>query len=150
MENTPFVDAESKPKQEIRDWARISQPADYISGKQEALSSFGEKQLEPLQMAQGWWLLAQAASMFQQAQRLVNELEKAIGQLRSQKMNTDEQVVVLRNIDKAQAKREIYELLLGKPGLDYSDVSTKLGLDLERTVQLCAELEKEGKVEEYK
>jgi len=57
-------------------------------------------------------------------------------------------VIVLRDVSKEQAKQEIQALLLSSPTpLDYGQILEKLGLDLERIVQVCEELIAEGIIE---
>ena len=57
-------------------------------------------------------------------------------------------VIVLRDVSKEQAKQEIKALLLSSPTpLDYGQILGKLGLNLERIVQVCDELIEEGMIE---
>jgi dCTP deaminase len=57
------------------------------------------------------------------------------------------QTVVLRSIPREQAKSEILELYKNSSEpLFYSDVAEKLSLDLEIVLELCTELENEGKI----
>jgi hypothetical protein len=59
----------------------------------------------------------------------------------------EEKVVVLRDITRDEAKREINSLFSSGRTLYYSDIAEELGLDLRIVVGLCQELEDEGKVE---
>jgi hypothetical protein len=59
----------------------------------------------------------------------------------------EEKVVVLRDINRNEAKREISSLFASGKTLYYSDIAEELGLDLRIVVELCQELEAEGKVE---
>lgn len=57
------------------------------------------------------------------------------------------QTVVLRLIPRDQAKKEILDLYKeSKVPLFYSDVAERLALDLEVVLELCTELENEGKI----
>jgi len=57
------------------------------------------------------------------------------------------QTVVLRSIPKDQARQEILDLYKKSEGsLFYSDVAERLALDLEVVLELCTELENEGKI----
>lgn len=55
-----------------------------------------------------------------------------------------EEVMVVRDITKEEAKEEIRELFSKGKTLYYSDVVKELGLDLELVVEACNELEREG------
>jgi hypothetical protein len=62
---------------------------------------------------------------------------------------TAEEVVVLREIPREQAKQEIAALFSGDEVLDYGDIADRLGLDLGLVVDICNELEEEGVIGEY-
>ena len=64
-------------------------------------------------------------------------------------LSISEQVVILREIPRDEAKSEILTLYSNIPeteDLYYSDIAIKLGLDLKLVVELCQELKKEGKL----
>jgi hypothetical protein len=50
------------------------------------------------------------------------------------------------NVSKEEAKEMILKLFEQKGELDYIEIMSTLDLDLELIVELCAELEKEGKI----
>jgi len=57
-----------------------------------------------------------------------------------------EEVVVIREISREEAKTEIERLFAGGKTLYYSDIAKELRLDLELVVDICEELVKEEKV----
>lgn len=57
-----------------------------------------------------------------------------------------EEVIVLREISRDEAKAEIERLFTEGGTLYYSDIAKKLCIDLELVVDICEELFKEGKV----
>jgi len=57
-----------------------------------------------------------------------------------------EEVISIREISREQAKAEIAELFEKSETLYFSDIAEELRLDLELVVELCAELQKEGKI----
>lgn len=57
-----------------------------------------------------------------------------------------EKVILLREISKKEAKKEIRKLFSEGQILYYSDIAEKLGLDLQLVVDICNELQKEGKI----
>jgi len=60
--------------------------------------------------------------------------------------NRAENLIVLREIPRDQAKKEIAKLFQKSGSLYYSDIAEQLRLDLELVVDLCSELEKEGQI----
>jgi regulator of replication initiation timing len=58
-----------------------------------------------------------------------------------------ESVVILREISKEEAKKEILELFSQGHTLYYSDVAEQLGLDLQLVVEICNELQSKGEIE---
>lgn len=58
-----------------------------------------------------------------------------------------QQVVVLREISREQAKDEISKLFLEGGRLYYSDIAHKLRLDLELVVEICRELLEKGEIQ---
>lgn len=65
------------------------------------------------------------------------------------KNDSSEEVIVLRDISREQAKVEIKELFASGQTFYFSDIVEKLKLDLSLVVELCLELEKEGAIEDY-
>ena len=60
----------------------------------------------------------------------------------------EESVIVLRDISKEQAKREVQTLLTSNPKpLDHGEIADKLRLNLKLVAQVCMELIKEGVIE---
>ena len=78
----------------------------------------------------------------QQVEELQKKVDKLMENLPTQK------TIILREIDKTQAKQEIKKLFAStdKP-LYYSDIAEELELDLEMVVEICEELIKEGEIE---
>jgi chromosome segregation ATPase len=58
-----------------------------------------------------------------------------------------EEVVVLREISKEEAEKEILELFSKGQTLYYSDIAEQLGLDLKLVVEICNELQSRGEIE---
>lgn len=59
-----------------------------------------------------------------------------------------ESVIMLRDIPKEQAKREVQELLVTSSySLDHGEIADELRLDLKLVAQVCAELIEEGVIE---
>jgi len=73
------------------------------------------------------------------------KLEKRMNILES-KLPEEENVIVLREITREEAKAEIINLFSEGQTLYYSDIATKLRLDLELVVDICNELMSEGEV----
>lgn len=59
---------------------------------------------------------------------------------------TKEKVVILREISKEEAKKEVRNLFSTGKTLYYSDIAQELGLDLELAVEICNELQKQGEI----
>ena len=55
--------------------------------------------------------------------------------------SSGEEVMVVRDITKEEAKEEIRQLLKGGHTLYFSDIADKLRLDLEMVVDICRELQ---------
>ncbi|MBA7532499.1 dCTP deaminase, dUMP-forming [subsurface metagenome] len=62
-------------------------------------------------------------------------------------LEREEKIVVLREISKEEAEREILKLFSGGQVLYYSDIAEKLGLDLKLVVEICNELQSKGEIE---
>ncbi|VVB69016.1 Uncharacterised protein [uncultured archaeon] len=81
----------------------------------------------------------------------VNRLNSIINKMgvgMGMSLSVSDEIVVLRTITRAQAKREIMDLLDGSDRLYYHDIATALKLDLEEVVSIVTELESEGLVGE--
>ena len=59
----------------------------------------------------------------------------------------EELIVQQKTMTKAEAKKAILDLFRQKGELDYGDIIEELGLDLEVVVEMCRELEEEGRIE---
>ena len=68
---------------------------------------------------------------------------------REQRTTTDEEVIELRDISKEEAKQEILAMFQSGETMFYSDLATRLQLDLPLVVEVCQELEQEGEIEVY-
>ncbi len=76
-------------------------------------------------------------------QKLVNEIRRLVDHIVGERTKT----VILRAVPRSQAKKEIVGLFKrSKESLFYSDVAEQLRLDLKLVVELCNELEKEGRI----
>ena len=62
---------------------------------------------------------------------------------------TDNDIIILREIGKEQAKEEIIQALAAGEPLDHADLSENLGLDLSLVFEACNELIAEGIVVFY-
>lgn len=60
-----------------------------------------------------------------------------------------ERMVVLREVSKEEAEKEILELFSQGQTLYYSDIAEQLGLDLKLTVEICNELQSKGEIEVF-
>ena len=58
-----------------------------------------------------------------------------------------EKIVVLREISKEEAEKEISKLFSEGQVLYYSDIAQKLRLDLKLVVEICNELQSKGRIE---
>lgn len=77
---------------------------------------------------------------------LIQKVSELITLLCEDYANRAENLIVLREIPRDQAKKEIAELFQKSKSLYYSDIAERLRLDLELVVELCSELGREGKV----
>lgn len=59
----------------------------------------------------------------------------------------EEKVIVLREMSREQAQDEIIQLFSSGKTLYYSDIAEELQLDLELVVDICRELQENGKIE---
>jgi len=58
-----------------------------------------------------------------------------------------ERVVILRELSREEAEKEILELFAESQTLYYSDIAEKLGIDLRLVVEICNELQNKGEIE---
>ncbi len=75
----------------------------------------------------------------------VLDLEEEVARLLA--LTTDEEVIELRDVSKEEAKQEILAMFQSGETLFYSDLATRLRLDLPWVVEVCQELEQEGEIE---
>ena len=74
-------------------------------------------------------------------------LEERVGsRLESAYENAVEQVIVLREITREEARAEIIDIFASGETLYYSDISERLRIDLEVVVEICLELQAEGAI----
>lgn len=71
---------------------------------------------------------------------LQQELEQV--KQRLSELEAKERVIVLKEITREEAKKEIQQLFASGRTLYYSDIVTELKLDLETVVDICNELQK--------
>lgn len=74
----------------------------------------------------------------------IDIITKEIKELKS----INEEVIVVRELSRDEAKKEIKKLFEDNDGksLDYGDIMRELKLDLKLVVELCSELAKEGEI----
>jgi hypothetical protein len=75
----------------------------------------------------------------------IESLEERISNIEAS--SPSEKVVLLREISKEEAKREIIKLFYKGQTLYYSDIAEELGLNLQLVVEICNELQNRGEVE---
>ena len=87
-----------------------------------------------------WFIMKHLALQeeLKQAKQKIAELEGRI---------SGEEVIVLRDITREEAKKEIQQLFQTGRTLYYSDIARELKLDLELVVDICRELQESGLVE---
>ena len=59
----------------------------------------------------------------------------------------EEEAVQHKNITRDKARQAVMDLFAQRKELDYAEIMSELGLDLNTTIEVCRELEKEKKVE---
>jgi hypothetical protein len=91
-------------------------------------------------------LLQENVRVRQEISDLAGKLSELIDLIRDNYPAGTGGMMVLRNISRPQAKKEILQLFKKQQSLYYSDVADQLRLDLEFVVDICAELEREGKI----
>jgi len=74
----------------------------------------------------------------------VGALEKRVASLEA--VSPEEKVIVLRELSKEEAKKEILELFSKQDRLYYSDIAEQLSLDLKLVVDICSELQAAGEI----
>jgi len=79
----------------------------------------------------------------------IDELESQVEALSREVAHLQEEpkTVALRTIRRDDAKGEILDLFRTGRTLYYSDIVQELGIDIDLVVELCEELESEGRVE---
>jgi len=82
-----------------------------------------------------------AATILQRVELLEEKLKSLENALLKEK------VVVLREISKEEAEKEILELFSKGQTLYYSDIAEQLGLDLKLVVEICNKLQSRGEIE---
>ena len=75
----------------------------------------------------------------------VLDLEEEVVRLLT--LATDEEIIELRVISREEAKQEILAMFQSGETLFYSDLATRLRLDLPLVVEVCQQLEQEGEIE---
>ena len=80
----------------------------------------------------------------------IRELKARVAALEEQVARLEESsvenVIVLREITREEAKAEIIDLFAAGETLYYSDISERLCIDLEMVVEICRELKAEGEI----
>jgi len=85
----------------------------------------------------------------EQAERIAS-LERRLASLtrKVQRLSSVQNgAVELRRLTKDQARAEIMELFQSGGPLYYSDIVQRLGIDIEDVIEICRELEDEGRIE---
>jgi regulator of replication initiation timing len=86
------------------------------------------------------YLMEENASLRQEIEQIkqkLSELEERI---------PEEKVIVLREISREKAKKEIRQLFSNERTLYYSDIAEELRLDLKLVVDICHELQESGEI----
>ena len=97
--------------------------------------------LRPADIAEVDDLKAELAKLRTRVVSLEHEVETLRGS------SVGQEVIVLRTVERDQAKREIGELFQTGETLYYSDIATRLRIELPVVVELCQELQDEGEIE---
>ena len=93
-----------------------------------------------LEPADVLYLMEENASLRQEIEQIkqkLSELEERI---------PEEKVIVLREISREKAKKEIRQLFSNERTLYYSDIAEELRLDLKLVVDICHELQESGEI----
>ena len=93
-----------------------------------------------------WTAVAREYNQIAEIDQRLARLEERIAALAS--WVPDEQIIVLRFIDRDEARLEIEDLFATGETLFYSDIAARLRLDLPIVVEICQELEEQGSIEE--
>jgi CRP-like cAMP-binding protein len=95
----------------------------------------------------GSGLLTGAPDLLQENALLRSEVEGLKARIEALEARIpEERVVVLTEVSREDAKRQIRELFATGHTLYYSDIAWQLGLDLEMVVDICNELEATGEI----
>lgn len=89
-------------------------------------------------------LLEERLEALDMLEQRVGALEKRVASLEA--VSPVEKVIVLRELSKEEAKKEILELFTKEDSLYYSDIAEKLSLDLKLVVDICNELQAAGEI----
>ena len=89
-------------------------------------------------------LLEQRLEAIEMLELRVGALEKRVASLEA--VYPEEKIIVLRELSKEEAKREILELFSRQDRLYYSDIAEQLSLDLKLVVDICNELQAAGEI----
>jgi hypothetical protein len=107
--------------------------------------------LEVLPAAEGLYNLAPEAPTYtymeteiEQLKARVVALEEEIAELKG--LSVEEEVIMLKDVTRSDAKTEIKELFQSGGTWYYSDIARKLKIDLSTVVELCTELMNEGEI----
>lgn len=80
----------------------------------------------------------------------IGDLEKQVDSLRREVSRLSEaslKTVVLRLMTQKEARAEILSVFQSGRTLYYSDIVQELGIDIDQVVEVCEELESEGRIE---
>ena len=77
---------------------------------------------------------------------LQEELKKVKQRLELENRDSGEKVIMLRDITREEAKKEIRQLFLTGRTLYYSDIAEELKLDLRLVVDICREFQESKKI----
>ena len=80
-------------------------------------------------------------------EEVTNRLADLEQEMEAIKATQAEEIIVLRSISEEEAKKEIREIFESGDILFYSEIATRLKLDLSLVVELCQELIHEGDIE---
>ena len=91
-------------------------------------------------------LIEEDLRLRQEINSLISKVSDLVALIREDYSAKAESLIVLREVPRRQAKKEIVKLFQKGGSLFYSDIAEQLRLDLELVVDLCSELEKEQKI----
>jgi hypothetical protein len=129
MESTNSVGI---PDEDIRERTKVAQSLPEVVSR---FFGTGSPLVDPVSLTAENFLL----------RKEVDDIRRELDEIK--KRMPEEKMVVLRDLTRDEAKQEIQSLFSSGRTLYYSDIAEELGLDLRIVVDLCQELEDEGKVE---